>query len=535
MEQESIIDAQLVPDPVVDRRQVRWRELLAIVAMVVLADVTIYRGHGYAGWASVLMAVPLLMLWGAPPRVEGQQPRRVGSLLVVGTLVVLLAAKMIWCGHWFHPALGLTLLFAFALGLSGTIPYVVEILVFPARLMLGGLLGLAAYMRVVRRPAWGMTRFAWLSFLLPLAAFMAFSLLFILANPDLLDSFGQRMEQVLKGFREWLIDFSPHPLEMLFWAAMAWISIGMLRPLLSRPLFEDLDLDRRGTKAVEAAYAESPFYAAARNTLVTVLVLFGIYLVFEFKTLWFRKFPPGFYYSGYAHQGAAWLTVALALATFVLSLIFRGTILRDPRLGALRRCAWLWSFENILLATAVYHRLFIYVGFNGMTRMRVVGILGISSVLVGFLLVVWNIARNRGFLWLMRRHLWTVALAVYLYGVLPVDMIVVDYNVRRVMAGDSAPSVQITEQEISAEGVAQLIPLLACDDLTVREGVRAYLAREQARFNERSARHWTAFQLADRRLQSRLHAVSEELAIYSNRQLRQQALDDFRAYAYQWY
>ncbi len=48
----------------------------------------------------------------------------------------------------------------------------------------------------------------------------------------------------------------------------------------------------------------------------------------------------------------------------MLSLIFRGRVLADPRLPRLRRLAWLWSAENMLLAAAVYHRLFIYIGFN---------------------------------------------------------------------------------------------------------------------------------------------------------------------------
>ena len=295
-----------------------------------------------------------------------------------------------------------------------------EIVVFPARMMLGGLLGLATYTRSGGGPSGVGGSVGWLSVALPLVTLVAFSVLFILANPDLLDTFGQQVEQILTAFREWLIDFAPHPSEVAFWMAMAWIAIGMLRPLLSRTLFAEWATLEREGKLSSLAPSPSPFYAACRNTLATVIVLFALYLIFEFTTLWFRDFPPGFYYSGYAHQGAAWLTVALALATAVLSLAFRASILHDPRLPALRRLAWLWSLENVLLAVAVYHRLYIYIGFNGMTRMRVVGILGITAVLVGFFLVLWKIARNRGFLWLLRRHLWTVALAVYLYGVMPV-------------------------------------------------------------------------------------------------------------------
>ena len=536
-------EARLVPDPVVDNRPVRWQEVFAILAMIALADVTIYRGHGYTGCALLFAIAPLLLLLGAPP-LTGPRTRHIPSLVAVALLILVLVVKMVWCGWAFHILLGLVLLSAFALALSGTIPYVMELMVFPARMMMGGLLGLTAYARLAQRPRWG--RWEWrlgraglLSILLPLVAFMAFSGLFVLANPDLLDSFGRRVERVLTAFREWLIDFSPHPLEMMFWLVIGSITLALLRPLLSRPLFEELAASEETAKGDSVARSPSHYYAAARNTLVTVLVLFAVYLIFEFKTLWFREFPRDFHYSGYAHQGAAWLTVALALATFVLSLVFRGTILNDPRLNQLRRFAWLWSFENILLAMAVYNRLYIYVGFNGMTRMRIVGILGISAVLVGFLLVLWKIAHNRGFLWLMRRHLWTVSFAIYLFGVLPVDRIVVNYNVGRILEGDSAPSVQITEHEISTEGVLLLAPLLECDDAIVREGVRAYLAQqyeEAEALQEQRARHgWTSFQFADHLLLRQLRSLDSALAPYRDKRIRQQTYDAFRSYAWQWY
>src|SRR5207244_2219651 len=104
--------------------------------------------------------------------------------------------------------------------------------------------------------------------------------------------------------------------------------------------------------ARSAADPETLLYATFRNTLVAVIVLFAAYLGFEFKTLWFRVFPKGFYYSGYAHEGAAWLTAALALATIVLSVIFRTAVLRDAGLPRLKKLAWIWSAENLLLAVA---------------------------------------------------------------------------------------------------------------------------------------------------------------------------------------
>ena len=144
--------------------------------------------------------------------------------------------------------------------------------------------------------------------------------------------------------------------------------------------------------------------------------------------------------------------------------------------------------RKLLLALAVYHRLFIYVGFNGMTRMRMVGFFGITAVVIGFLLVLWKIAHDRGALWLLRRHLWTVAIAVYLYSIMPVDVLVVRYNVQRILGGDMAPSVQISVHPISAEGLQYLAPVMDCSDPIIREGVTAYLAQQLKDAEMREAR-----------------------------------------------
>ncbi len=270
-----------------------------------------------------------------------------------------------------------------------------------------------------------------------------------------------------------------------------------------------------------------------------MIALFAVYLVFEFNTLWFREFPKGFYYSGYAHEGAAWLTAALALATLMLSLVFRGEVLRDPRIITLRRLAWLWSLENMLLAAAVYNRLFIYIGFNGMSRMRIVGLYGMTAVVVGFVFVLVKIANGHGFLWLIRRHLWTLAIGIYLLALTPTDAIVVRYNVQRILAGDPAPSIQISVHPINSEGVLLLRPLLECDDAIIRDGIAAMLHERtrQATATVRKQRRegWSAYQIADDMAERGLQAESSRWARFDESVRRSTALERFHEYAYQWY
>lgn len=349
---------------------------------------------------------------------------------IVGGMLLLLALKLVWCGSALLVVAGFTLLVGFAMTLAGHTPYIVELAAYASQTVLAGYGGLLEYRNISTQMVPRIPRSGWLSVVLPIATVLIFGTLFVLANPDLLKTFGEGFEWFVVNVRGWLVSWLPSPLEPFFWLVVIWLTVELLRPVVRQAIMEG---DDGATLLAKRALAEAPLYNAFRNTLLTVIGLFAIYLVFEFATLWFREFPAGFYYSGCAHEGAAWLTVALALATVTLSLVFRGSILHDPRLQSLRRLSWIWSFQNILLAVAVYNRLFSYVGFNGMTQMRMVALFGMTAVVAGFVLVLVKIAHNKNFTWLVRHHLWALAITIYLFALTPVDTIVVNYNVGRIL------------------------------------------------------------------------------------------------------
>ena len=504
-----------------------WREITAVLAIVAVCDVTIYRGHGYAGLAVLFAMLPVLLAFGAGRRAWGSGTKWVRILLW------LLAAKAVWCGSALLVAVGFFLVGAFALGLTGQSPQVVEAIAFALQTFAAGFLGLLQHAR-----AWVVTVSSrrqprWVNVALPVGVCLLFAMIFVLANPNLMTLFSEGAERFFTSLRQWLTHVSLF--EIWFWMAVIWVTVGLLRPLMVGPIFAESPHE-----PAKSPPAPAPLYSAFRNTLLTVVVLFTVYLGFEFQTLWFRVFEPGFHYSGYAHEGAAWLTCALALATLLLSLIFRGGVLNDARLPGLRRLAWIWSAQNFVLAAAVFHRMFIYIGFNGMTQMRTVGLFGISCVVVGFSLVLWKIARDRDFVWLLRRQLWTLAAAICLYALTPVDTLVVHYNVRRIQAGELAPAVQISVHPINAEGVLLLQPLTNCPHETIREGVRAMLADRLDEAEELAGkkliRGWTAFQYSDDLVLRQLRANQSHWSDYqTNRELRADALRRFRDYAYQWY
>ena len=222
-----------------------------------------------------------------------------------------------------------------------------------------------------------------------------------------------------------------------------------------------------------------------------------------------------------------------------VALIFRGRTLHDPRRAALQRYAWLWTFENLLLAVAVYNRLLIYVGYNGMTMMRTIGFFGITIVVVGVLLVVIKIRSDRSFWWLLRAQSVALALGVAIFSITPVDYIAHHYNVSRILAGDLRPSVMIAVKPIDDEGYFPLMQLLSIEDEIIREGVLAMMANRQTEiesFADDKPWHWTKYQADKYLLYEQLSAQEKKWTAYrQDAKLQKDKLNAFQSYAMQWY
>jgi hypothetical protein len=280
-------------------------------------------------------------------------------------------------------------------------------------------------------------------------------------------------------------------------------------------------------------------FSIARNTLVAVVALFVPYLFFEFYYLWIREIPEGFYYSGYAHQGAFWLTVALALSTFTLGFIFRGPLLEHPRLELLKKLTWIWCVQNFVLALCVLHRVEIYIQYNGLSKMRVIALYGITAVFIGFLLVVWKVLKGMNLLWLLRRDLTALFTVCFVYALTPVDIITTRYNVSEILEGNHAPSVLLSVHPIGPEGIPELLPLTEAEEPIIREGAWALLATSKATLDSEDARDaafgWKGRQLARERAIGLLNAYRDRWKESAEGLDLNFARQRFDEYARQWY
>jgi hypothetical protein len=177
----------------------------------------------------------------------------------------------------------------------------------------------------------------------------------------------------------------------------------------------------------------------------------------------------------------------------------------------------------------------IYIDFNGMTRMRVVGLLGITSVVVGFALVMVKIQRQQSFAWLLRRQLWVVWLAEYLYLVMPVDTLIHTYNVRQILSGNSAPIVQVTAHPVDDEALPVLLPLCQSNDALISQGVSGLLMTRfstlEDQLSEADRLGWTAWQNGQVRCQAQLKESRPRWDTHANLREARVAFEQLQGHA----
>lgn len=561
----EIVEDPFVAESVDDRVEPKktpiefsWREPLCVLLAVLLADATLYHGAGFAGIAAFICGMILLFFLGT------KKPKCDLPVASFTALVLLVGAKLLWCGNGWTAFLGVLCVFYFAALQCGRSSGVGDMLNYLVLSLFSGRFGWV-YLRGLGRSMMGFRdmKSPQAAVVLPICAVLVFGSLFILANPGLqnmLQDWGNRIGEFFTHYSNWI----PVPMQIWYWFCIAWIMVGMFHPQPFGPqsslsnLYEEiLDGFRESTQEhfggeksdsenIETAKTEekspedtrSPYYPAFRNTLLALIGLFAVYLVFEYYTNFTRNFPEKFDYSRHMHEGAAYLTLALALSTIMLCGIFRKNILRDPRIANLKKIACTWTLLNFLLAFSVYNRLSIYIDLNGLSRLRVIGLLGVSSVVLGLIMVARMFLRSRDIFWLFPRYYWCVFSMFFVGLVFPVDYYVAKHNVNRVMNGDRLPSIFLLRHPGSSEEFLASIPLLDCRDEILKEGACALFAEHYLRVQKtlpENTYRWTAFQYSRDRLLKILEERKSELEPYLNDlSKRKEAISVFRTHTDVW-
>lgn len=444
----------------------RPRELLALVAFVVGADVLLYT-FGSLGLAQAAF----FGLAGALVIVPARERRISPRLAAAVGLLAMVAGHLAWSGGGLGTVLASSLVLAIAVLVrmrhatvaDGVASMAASLWAMPGRLASAARGG----MRLSAPPRNGAARapFAWSTVVLPLAAFLLFASVFVFANP-VLEAWAVRALGSISF---------PSPVRPLFWLAAAACGAVTLRPALRRAW--QSRLGRRSHAAFDdTSLVSDKALGLARNTLVAVNAIFLLENAVDALSLWVGRPPAGLGYTEYAHRGTAWLTFALVLSTALLGAIFRGAFHFDPRAKTVRALAYVWAAQNVMLALGTFRRIQLYIDLSGLTSLRILGILGTTLVATGFGLVVVMIRKKRTIGWLLHRKLDALVVASVLYVVAPTELLSTEWNQRRLFDGQYAPLLNVVANSRADENVPALVKLLTHPDPVVQKGTAALLA-----------------------------------------------------------
>lgn len=468
------------------------RELLAAVAVVGVVDAALYDAAGGLGLALLFSALPLLTFAVA-------RGRRVSpSTVAIGGMLAAVAAR---CA--FAPTVPAVLAggaLALALGASLHLrASLFDVAITAPRAISASTVGVfyRGGARALERIR--IDRATVVPIVVPLALVSLFALVFAAANPVVARALSAVADAVSRH-----VDLPSAPrVALAVFSALG--ATALLRPRIAR---------RAWTRAAEVkGEATIVSRRAARNALVGLNALFLMENAIDASALWAGRPPAGVDLQAYAHQGTAWLTVALLLTTVVLGLMFRGALAHDPLAKTVRTLAYAWVGQGLVLALGTYRRISMHIASSGLSDLRIVGILGTSLVVVGLVLVAYKLRHGLTFSWLLRRQFDAFVVAWMAWAILPTHLLSARVDVARIQAGELGALVHVPELAREAEAAPALLPLLDHPDARVREGIAATLldARSRLAGKEEGRKTWAARDLGTRRALAALDAHDADI------------------------
>ncbi len=222
-----------------------------------------------------------------------------------------------------------------------------------------------------------------LSWVMPLGFGTIFFLLFLGANPV--------FERMINGLNDVRIDQDTSR-RVAFWIVMSAIILPfvMFKTFQARlkPLFSFK------TPSFDGAIVNAK---SVTNSLMLFNAMFFLQNLSDIAILWGgAELPEGMTYATYAHRGAYPL-----MWTSVLAGIF--ALLSRPFTDGstyLKGLLLIWVVQNVVLLGSALMRLDLYIDVYGLTYLRVRVAIGMLLVMVGMVLMVWQLWRAKSSLWL---------------------------------------------------------------------------------------------------------------------------------------
>lgn len=490
---------------------------IALVALVLAADLCLYHSLGGAGAAALLTfsAFTLALCRGARP---------IGRAWFLGLLLLALAAVLLWSAWWLAVATAFAYLFVYAVSLWRPEWSFLESALAGSGSALHAPVRLVGHVARLSRPARREHRstLPLRNILIPAAITLIFGLVLAAANPVVGRGVDRAWEQVSHVLAH-LGDYVSVG-RLLFWLFWLLFFAALISPVVHSDIVDRLRRADEGLRPGDDPRRDDSNFQVALITLLCLNALFLAYNVLDAVYLYFKAaLPVGITWTAYTHQGCGWLTFGLLLSTVVLGTIFWRSLNFHPRSAQLKRWAYAWIALNAVLAVGTLRRIYMYIDYSGLTHLLLTGVYGALLVMAGLVIMAVKVHGNRNAVWLLRSYTAAFATGLTLLALTPHGYLCARYNVPRILADKPQAMWPVVLKTLPADALPPVIALLdyrrrdgdEVKQRLVREGIASILGEHLARLERQERRGWSRWQASSwwalrhlRAAKDRIHATA---------------------------
>lgn len=195
------------------------------------------------------------------------------------------------------------------------------------------------------------------------------------------------------------------------------------------------------------------------RTAVTLLILLNI-LLFMFNGADLQYVlngitqDPDFSHAAFVHQGVYTLIISIVLAISILLYYFRGNMNFYGKHLILKRLAYLWIAQNLLLAASIIYKNLTYIQEFSLTYKRIGVFIYIILVIAGLLTTYLKVRDKKTTWYLLNINSWVALILLLIGSFIPWDSWITNYNLSKSASPDFKYLIHLSDANIP-----QLLPL----------------------------------------------------------------------------
>jgi hypothetical protein len=168
-----------------------------------------------------------------------------------------------------------------------------------------------------------------------------------------------------------------------------------------------------------------------RFLLILLNILLLIVNTLDFNYFIKGQLPSGVSYSEYVHQGVGLLIFSIIIAISIILFLFRGELNFYKQSKFLRVLAYIWIFQNILIAISILLRNNMYINALGLTEKRIGVYVYLLLCIIGLVITILKLKNKYSNAYFIRLTSWIFYAILLLSCPINWDNIITKHNLQR--------------------------------------------------------------------------------------------------------